>query len=222
MHQKQAIAHQQHSASMVKNNEEKPEVQEFKTYTESKTTLQVIRDILPAHKKRDTERILRIALMEYAQNSALHKCTINSVKTALINACRLGLEVGSLTGHAYLIPYKDKCTLQVGYKGLVECAYRSGNVVSIRARTVYEMDEFEILGGTEDGIRHKICLGDKGAAIGHYVIVELKNARPVFHYMSVEEIAAHRKKFAKGGGSFWDDFPEQMAYKTVFIKLFNV
>jgi recombinational DNA repair protein RecT len=96
-----------------------------------------------------------------------------------------------------------------------------GNILSIRARTVYENDEFEIIGGTEDSIQHKICLTNKGKEIGYYVVVDIKNARPLFHYMSVEEIATHRKTFSKGGGEFWDKFPDQMAYKTIFIKLFK-
>ncbi len=153
--------------------EEKKEIQAFREYLASGKTIKAIRDVLPAHKKKDVERILRIALMEFANNPALHGCSINSVAKALMNACRLGLEVGSLTGHAYLIPYKNEregtitCNLQVGYKGLVELAYRMGTVRSIRARTVYENDEFEILGGTEDSIRHKICLGNKGCVIGY-------------------------------------------------------
>ena len=199
----------------------KQQIQEFKEYLAKPTIIQSIRAVLPKQKKKDLERILRIALMEYKGTPALHKCSTDSVMYALMSACRLGLEVGSLTGHAYLIPYGDRCTLQVGYKGLVELAYRMGTVRSIRAKTVYANDEFEIRGGTEDSIYHKICLGDKGEIIGYYVVVDIQDARPVFHYMSCEEIAAHKTKYAKGGGKFWEDFPEQMAYKTIFIKLFK-
>jgi recombination protein RecT len=206
------------SLSVVK---EKKEVQAFRDYLASGQAFKAIRDVLPSHKKKDVERILRIALIEYANNSALHECSLSSVKMALMNACRLGLEVGPLTGHAFFIPYKGRCTLQIGYKGLVEMAYKMGTVRSIRARTVYENDEFEIIGGTEDSINHKICLGDKGKVIGYYVVVDLQESRPVFHYMSVNEINDHRQKFCRNGGDFWSKFPEQMAYKTIFIKLFK-
>ena len=209
------------NASNLKGKEEKPEIQAFREYLASGQAIKAIRDVLPANKKKDVERILRIALMEFANNPSLHGCSMNSVTMSLMSACRLGLEVGSLTGHAYFIPYGERCALQVGYKGLVELAYRMGTVRSIRARTVYENDEFEIMGGTEDSIRHKICLGNKGRVIGYYVVVDIQGARPVFHYMSAEEIEKHRDKFSKGGGKFWEGFLEQMAYKTIFIKLFK-
>jgi len=208
-----------HALPQEQSKTEKPEVVRFRKTLESQDIMKAISDVLPAHKKKDMDRILRIALMEFKNNPSLHTCSIKSVLTALMNACRYGLEVGSLTGHAYLIPYKDTCQLQVGYKGLLELAYRKCRVLSVSAMTVFENDDFEILGGTERAIKHKVCLGKKGNVIGYYVVVDLQNTRPVFRYMSVEEIADHRAKFAKGGGKFWDNFPEQMAYKTIFIKL---
>lgn len=216
--------------------------QEFQQYLASDYLIRAIRDVLPSHKKKDMERILRIALMEFKNNENLHTCSLNSIGKALMDACRLGLEVGSLTGHAYLIPYWDnknrghRCTLQIGYKGLLELAYRTGSVLSVSAMTVYQNDEFEVMGGTERGIRHKICLGEKGAVTGYYIVVDLQNTRPVFHYMSVQDIDEHKetflgrvKKVIKGPdgkdivsyGQFWDKFPDQMAYKTIFIKLFK-
>lgn len=200
---------------------EKQEITAFRNYLTNPNTIKAIRDVLPVSKKGDVERILRIAIMEFANNAALHACSMSSVATALMSACRLGLEVGSLTGHAYLIPYNGRCTLQIGYKGLVELAYRMGTVNSIRARTVHEGDEIEIIGGTEDSLKHRIALDNRGKVKGYYVIADLKEGRPLFLYMSVEEIAAHRAQFCKGGGNFWDKFPEQMAYKTIFIKLFK-
>ena len=206
---------------------EKQEITAFRNFLWKDTTIRSIRELLPNEKKKDVERILRIAFLEYINTPTLHVCSIGSVGRALMNACRLGLEVGSLTGHAYLIPYKDHntrttyCNLQVGYKGLVEIAYKMGNIRSITATTVYSNEKIKITGGTNAGIEHEMLLSGKGDVIGYYVVVDVQDARPVFLYMSVEEIAAHRAKFSRGGGRFWTDFPEQMAYKTIFIKLFK-
>ena len=50
-------------------------------------------------------------------------------------------------GQAYLIPFKNKgvleCQFQLGYKGMLDLAYRSGEVSVIQAHTVYENDMFE-------------------------------------------------------------------------------
>ena len=210
---------------------EENRIKAFREFLEAPTSIKAIRDVLPNDQKKDLERILRIAIMEFKSNEKLHDCTLKSVTSSFMSACRLGLEVGSLRGQAYLIPYAGKCTLVVGYKGLIELAYRTGSVRSIKPTTVHANDEFEILGGTESGIRHKICLGEKGAVIGYYIVVDLKDGRPLFHYMSKQEIEAHRDNRGKSSsttetktkdcGSFWRDFPEQMAYKTIFIKLFK-
>lgn len=52
-----------------------------------------------------------------------------SFLAALMNAAQLGLEPNTPLGQAYLIPYKNKsvleCQFQIGYKGLIDLAYRN-------------------------------------------------------------------------------------------------
>ena len=83
---------------------------------------------LPKHLNADT--MARVALTCFRMNPKLGQCQPASVFAAVIQASQLGLRPG-LLGECYLIPYKDQCTLQLGYQGLLELVRRSGLVDSI-------------------------------------------------------------------------------------------
>ena len=74
---------------------------------------------------------------------------------ALMNAAQLGLEPNTPLGQAYLIPYKNKgileCQFQIGYKGMIDLAYRTGQVQMIQAQIVREHDFFEYQYGSQTG-----------------------------------------------------------------------
>ena len=73
-------------------------------------------------------------------------------------ASSLGLEFGPL-GHCYLVPYKnkgrDEAQFQLGYKGKIDLAWRSGKLLSIAAREVCENDEFDYSLGGDASVTHK-------------------------------------------------------------------
>ena len=77
------------------------------------------------------ERFTRMALSAINNTPALAECTPMSFIAALMNAAQLGLEPNTPLGQAYLIPYKNKgimeCQFQLGYKGMIDLAYRSGS-----------------------------------------------------------------------------------------------
>lgn len=95
------------------------------------------------------ERFTRIALSALSNTPKLMECTRNSFLGALMNAAQLGLEPNTPLGQAYLIPYENRkkgvteCQFQIGYKGLLDLCYRSGEVASVQAQVVYENDKFE-------------------------------------------------------------------------------
>lgn len=64
-----------------------------------------------------------------------------------MQAAQLGVEPNTPLGQAYLIPYRNhgqlECQFQLGYKGLIDLAYRSGEITSISAHEVCENDDFE-------------------------------------------------------------------------------
>ncbi len=99
----------------------------------------------------DPNRMMQTALIACMRNPALLDADRNSMLSALREAATLGLEVDGVQGHGYLVPFYDKKSnstkvqFMPGYKGLIELARRSGQVVSIDARVVYEGDLFEYL-----------------------------------------------------------------------------
>ena len=66
------------------------------------------------------ERFMRVMLTQIRATPKLLDCSKESFLGAMMDCAQLGLEPGSALGHAYLVPYKNTCTLVTGYKGVVE------------------------------------------------------------------------------------------------------
>lgn len=89
------------------------------------------------------ERFARIVTTAVTNNPKLAQCTPQSFVGAMLNSAQLGLEPNTSLGQAYLIPYGNKCQFQIGYRGLLDLAFRTGEVKSITAEVVKENDTFE-------------------------------------------------------------------------------
>ena len=88
------------------------------------------------------ERFTRMVLTALSSSPKLQACTPMSFMGAMMQAAQLGVEPNTPLGQAYLIPYGGVCQFQLGYKGLIDLAYRSGEVSSIQAHEVHENDVF--------------------------------------------------------------------------------
>ena len=174
------------------------------------------------------ERFSRICMTAISQNPQLAESTPASFAGAMMTAAQLGLEPNTPLGQAYLIPYKDykkgviECQFQLGYRGLIELAHRSGDLQSIEAHIVYEGDEFEYELGLEPKLVHKPAMTGRGNILWVYAIYKLKSGGYGFEVMSVEDINRHRDKFSKAAGrgfSPWTDNWEAMAKKTVIKRV---
>lgn len=172
------------------------------------------------------ERFTRIALSAVSNTPELANCTPKSFLAAMMNAAQLGLEPNTPLGQAYLIPYRNKgtleCQFQVGYKGLIDLAYRSGDVKTIQAHVVYEHDEFEYELGLEPKLRHIPAKENRGEPIWFYAVFKLINGGEGFEVMSIEDVRNHAKKYSKSYSSSyspWTTSFEEMAKKTVIKKV---
>ena len=167
------------------------------------------------------ERFARMATTAVTMNPKLGQCTPESFIGAMLSAAQLGLEPNTPLGQAYLIPYhnyktgKDEAQFQLGYKGLIQLAIRTGEFKSINAEVVREADVFEYSLGFDVNVTHKPALRNRGAVIGVYATYELKSGGRGVCFMSVEDINEHRKKYSKAKNSPWDTAWEGMAKKTV-------
>lgn len=168
------------------------------------------------------ERFSRMVLTAMSTNPQLAECSPNSFLGAMMQAAQLGVEPNTPLGQAYLIPYRNhgqlECQFQLGYKGLIDLAYRSGEITSISAHEVCENDDFEYELGLEEKLKHKPALKDRGAVILYYAVFRTKAGGSGFAVMSVEDIKNHSKKYSKAAGSSyspWSTNFDAMAKKTV-------
>lgn len=171
------------------------------------------------------ERFTRIVTSAISTTPQLAQTTPQSFLGAMMTAAQLGLEPNTPLGQAYLLPYKNhgklECQFQLGYKGLIDLAYRSGQVTIIQAHEVRENDEFSYSFGLEPTLHHVPARGDRGNVICYYAMFRTKDGGFGFEVMSREDVEAHAKRYSKSyGGSFspWSTNFDEMAKKTVLKK----
>ena len=159
-------------------------------------------------------------------NDKLQKCDPLTVIYAGIKATALGLPLDPNLGQAYIIPRRLKGVLsaqfQVGYKGFIQLAIRSGQFKTLNTIEVKEgeLEEFDLLSGEltfkAKPNRHTL------ATIGYVAFFELLNGFRKSLYMTLEEVQVHRAKFSKAvEESPWNTDFDAMAKKTVLKLLLN-
>lgn len=168
--------------------------------------------------------VLQIA----AQNDQLAKCDPVSVYQCAAVAATLDLPLNPNLGFAYIIGYKSKqkdgtwkdvAQFQIGYKGFIQLAQRSGQFKTIAAAPIYEGQLVEQNPLT--GFQFDFSKKTSENIIGYAAHFSLLNGFEKTLYMTTEELKKHGGKFSqtfkKGFGLWKDDF-DSMALKTV-IKL---
>lgn len=172
------------------------------------------------------ERFTRIVLSAISVNPKLGSCTPQSFLGAMMTSAQLGLEVNTPLGQAYVLPYMNKGVMeaqfQLGYKGLIDLAYRSGEVEVIQAHIVHENDEFECQYGLDPKLTHKPADKDRGEPVKVYAVFKTKSGGFGFEVMSMDDVRAHASKYSKAYGSGfspWKTNFEEMAKKTVLKRV---
>lgn len=181
----------------------------------------------------EAKQLVRDALTVVRQTPKLQECDWNTVLGALMTSAQLGLRPGVL-GQSYVLPFWDKnsngfkAQFVVGYQGLIELAHRSGRVLSIVARTVYENDEFSLEYHVDkDVMIHRPTLdGNPGNPRLYYARATLTDGgyqmtNPMTHeqmvaFMNRHAKARNKKKEVVGP---WKDEFESMAHKTMVRQL---
>lgn len=170
------------------------------------------------------ERFARMVLTAMSNTPQLASCTPKSFLGAMMQAAQLGLEPNTPLGEAYLIPFRNhgtlECQFQVGYKGMISLAHRSG--LYVQAHEVYENDEFDVEYGLDPKLIHKPVFKDRGNVVAYYGMWKDKDGNFGFEVMSREDIEAHARKYSQSYGkgfSPWKTNFDEMAKKTVIKKV---
>lgn len=181
-------------------------------------------------KSMTPDRLTRIVTTECRKTPALLKCAPESFYGAVLQCAALGLEPGSALGHCYLLPFgngKDKqgrpnAQLIIGYRGMIDLARRSGQIISLQAYCVHEQDTFNYKLGLDPDIEHiPASVADRGKVTHVYAVAKLKGDGVQFEVMSRAEIEKVRTSSKAGNSGPWSSHWEEMAKKTVIRRLFK-
>src|SRR3989475_5170810 len=178
---------------------------------------------LPRH--LDADKMIYVALETVRTDSFLRQCEPLSIVQAVLEASQLGLMLGNKLGHAYLAPRRDKkannilrCQLLIGYRGFIALAHRTGKVSSIYPAIVHGGDQFSLKLGTGRQLVHVPLLDSakRGDWIGAYAVVEFRDGRTDFEWMTRQEIEKVKQcsESASEAWSPWRRFEDEMIKKS--------
>jgi len=160
-----------------------------------------------------TNQFMTSLLSIVNNNSYLRNASPDSIYTSAMMAAALDLPINPNLGFAYIIPYGNQAQFQIGYKGLIQLALRSGQFKTISVTPVYEGQLLE--NNPLTGFKFDFNNKQSDKAIGYAAYFSLINGYEKTMYMSVAEVEAHGKKYSKtfNNGVWKNDF-NAMAQKT--------
>jgi recombination protein RecT len=157
-----------------------------------------------------------------SNNSYLQNASPQSVFNAACVAATLDLPINNNLGFAYIVPYGKDAQFQMGYRGFIQLAQRSGQFLTISASPIFDgqlIEENPLTGFVFDFKQPK-----KGNPIGYASYFKLLNGFEKTLYMTTEELNQHGKRFSqtfKSGRGLWKDDFDSMALKTVLKLLLS-
>ena len=178
---------------------------------------------IPATMKKHLtpDRITKIIISATLRQPKLLDCEPASILKAAMTATSLGLECDGVLGGAYLVPYGKEAQFIIGYRGLIELARRSGNIVSIEAHVVRRGDLFRCRLGTEGFIEHEPNweTDELGEMFCVYAVAKFKDGGHQFEVMTRAQVDAIRRSSKAGNFGPWKDHYDEMARKSVVRRL---
>lgn len=181
------------------------------------------------------QRFVAAITSAVATNPMLQECDPASILSGALLGESLGLSPSPQLGQYYLVPFnntKKGCKdaqFQLGYKGYVQLALRSGyykhlNVIAVKAGELVRFnpvtEEIE-LNLNEDELSR-----EASATIGYLALFEYLNGFRKTIYWSREKMEAHALRYSKGyaskkGYTFWEKDFDAMAFKTMLRQIIS-
>jgi recombination protein RecT len=184
------------------------------TRDEFKTTIRSFESemaaALPLHLKKNAEKYARQALTLFSQNPKVQQCSGMSILSALMTASALGLDLTPQLGQCFIIPYDNRkkdgnkfvtvteAQFQLGYRGVIALAMRSGELARVTAEVVCERDYFRYSKGLNPVLDHQESTDEDRGAITHvYAVANFINGGYAFEVWPVGKVVSHAKKTSK-------------------------
>ena len=168
-------------------------------------------------------------------NEQLQQCTNQSILSAALLGESLNLSPSPMLGYYYMVPFNDRnkgkvAQFQIGYKGLIQLAIRSGQYKKINVMSI-KKGELEYFDPLNEEIKVKLMVDnwdarEKAETIGYYAMFELVNGFKKAIYWSKEQMEAHALQYSQGyrakkGYTFWEKDFDAMAHKTLLRQILS-
>lgn len=185
-----------------------------------------IEAVMPKH--MSSERLFQTAVSAINHDPKLAQCDIKTILSCLMRCSALGMEPSSVDGlgRAYILPFRNKgrmeATFILGYKGMIDIARRSGEIMDISARTVHAGDTFDYEYGLNESLRHIPGEGDRTAdTMTHvYMVCHFKDGGHYIDVMTKAEVNEIRARSKSPDSGPWVSDYLAMARKTVIRRAF--
>lgn len=174
---------------------------------------------------RKPDSYITSVMQVVSSNNMLANIDAESITGAVFTACALNLPLNNNLGLAYIVPFKGSAQLQIGYKGFIQLAQRTGQIKTINAIAVYDTD-------TEDSIRTRLTAlmpqKAEGNIIGYVARLETITGFEAHVSMTNEELKQHALKYSQTykaaesknqNYSVWHQNFDAMSKKTVIKAL---
>ena len=158
----------------------------------------------------------------YTSDVKLSNCDATRVMAECMKAAALKLPVAKSLGFCYVIPYNNIPQFQLGYKGLIQLAQRSGQYKYLNADMIYEGESVNYNRIT--GMLEVTGSAASDKPIGYFAYFQLLNGFEKCVYWTKEKVEAHAKRFSKAwvkADSPWHTDFDAMALKTVLKTLIS-
>lgn len=183
---------------------------------------------------KDGQRFITAVVSAVNTNPMLQECSNQSILSAALLGESLKLSPSPQLGHYYIVPYKDKNRgmvgqFQMGYKGLIQLAIRSGQYKKLNVLAIKEGELVKFDALNEDIEVNLIEDEEKREntpTVGYYAMFEYVNGFRKAIYWSRAKMERHALRYSKGyqakkGYTFWEKDFDAMAYKTMLRQLIS-
>ena len=181
------------------------------------------------------QRLITAIVSATTQNKDLQACTNQSILSAALVGESLKLSPSPQLGQYYLVPFKNNKTrtteaqFQLGYKGYIQLALRSGYYKKLNVMAIKE-GELVSFNPLEEDIEVNLIQDERqreeARTTGYYAMFEYLNGFRKAMYWSREKMESHALKYSRGyqakkGFTFWEKDFDGMAYKTMLRQLIS-
>ena len=168
-------------------------------------------------------------------NPALAECDASTIVSAGLLGEGLNLSTSPQLGQYYLVPFNDRkngrkvAQFQLGYKGYIQLAIRSGQYKKLNVLPIKE-GELISFNPLEEEIQVQLIedetAREKAVTVGYYAMFEYTNGFKKAMYWSREKMESHAEKYSQGykahkGYTFWEKDFDSMACKTMLRQLIS-